>query len=259
MYYGGFYDIIFSVIKMKKIISVFLTVLILLSMILTISASAKNPVELKLTDATVYAGDEFEIKLFISDNSQLGGAVIDLEYDATKLEFVLGEAGQIIDEGAMVNINATSKQSTNKSVRFTYLSPNSAVTSEGILFSAKFKALPNAEGQTDIKISIPSAGDFVNEDAEKLAYTIKNSTVKIINTTVESTDATESISDESITNIVESTSNILEPSTNEINIDNENNDNDYIKIVIGLFVAGGIIIVGVVVYLIVIKKKKEVN
>ena len=257
MYYNLFYVIIFWVIKMKKTISVILTVLILLSMLLTILVSAKNPVELKLTDVTVYAGDEFEMKLFISDNSQLSGAVIDLQYDATKLEFVSGEAGQIIDKGAMVSINASSKQSINESVRFTYLSPNLAVTSEGILFSVKFKALPNAEGESDIKISIPSAGDFVNADAEKLAYTIKNSTVKIINTTVESTEATESTTDESVTDIVESSSNITESSTADNNIDNNDKDNDYIEIVIGLFIAGGIIIVGVGVYLVIIKRKKR--
>ena len=257
MYYNLFYVIIFWVIKMKKTISVILTVLILLSMLLTIPVSAKNPVELKLTDVTVYAGDEFEMKLFISDNSQLSGAVIDLQYDATMLEFVSGEAGQIIDESAMVSIKNVSEKSIHKYIRFTYLSPSSTVTAEGVLFSVKFKALPNAEGQSSIEISIPSAGDFVNADAEKLAYTVKDSTVKIINTTVESADATESTTDESVTDIVESSSNITESSTADNNIDNNDKDNDYIEIVIGLFIAGGIIIVGVGVYLVIIKRKKR--
>lgn len=256
MYYLCFYGIIALVIIVKKIISVFLAVLTLISVFLTIPVFAKSTVELKLTDATVYAGDEFEIKLFISDNSQLSGAVIDLQYDASKLEFVSGEKGQIVDESAMVSINTTSKQSINKSVRFTYLSPNSAVTSDGILFSVNFKALPNAEGESDIKISIPSAGDFVNGDAEKLAYTIKNATVKIINTTVESTDETESTSDESVTDIIESTSSISESSTTDNNTDNDNNENNYVKIVIGLFVAGSVIIIGVIAYLIIKKKKR---
>ena len=100
----------------------------------------------------VAVGDEFEVKLFISDNAQLGGAVIDLQYDADKLEFVSGEKGAIIDKSAMVSIKKTSYEY----VRFTYLSPSSVVTSEGILFSVKFKALPNAEGQ---RSSLPPA-DF---------------------------------------------------------------------------------------------------
>lgn len=236
---------------MKKTLLTVLIVFILFSTFLTMSVFAKTPVELKLTDTTVYAGDEFEIKLFISDNAQLGGAVIDLQYDADKLEFVSGEKGAIIDKSAMVSIKKTSY----KYVRFTYLSPSSVVTSEGILFSVKFKALPNAEGQSDIKISIPSAGDFVNGNAEKLAYTVENATVKILNTTVEITNETESASDESVTDIVESSSNITESSTNDNNIDNNSKDNDYVKIIIGLFVSGGLIIIGVVVYIIVKRKR----
>ena len=241
--------------KKKKTLLTVLIVFILLSTFLTMSVFAKTPVELKLTDTTVYAGDEFEIKLFISDNAQLGGAVIDLQYDADKLEFVSGEKGAIIDKSAMVSINKTSAKTTYEYVRFTYLSPSSVVTSEGILFSVKFKALPNAEGQSDIKISIPSAGDFVNGNAEKLAYTVENATVKILNTTVEITNETESASDESVTDIVESSSNITESSTNDNNIDNNSKDNDYVKIIIGLFVSGGLIIIGVVVYIIVKRKR----
>ena len=41
------------------------------------------------------------------------------------------------------------------------------------------------------------------------------------------------------------------------NINNNDKDNDYIEIVIGLFIAGGIIIVGVGVYLVIIKRKKR--
>lgn len=257
MYCNYFCDIIFSVIKMKKIVSIALIVLIFCSVFLTVPVLAKSAVELKLTDVTVYAGDEFEVKLFISDNSQLSGAVIDLQYDASKLEFISGEKGQIIDESAMVSINNTSKNSIYKNVRFTYLSPSAAVTSDGILFSVKFKALPDVIGESDIKISIPSAGDFVNGDAEKLAYTIKNAAVKIINTTAQITNEAESASDESVTDIVESTNNISESSTTDNNTDNDNNnENDYIKIVIGLLVAGSVIIIGVVTYLIIKKKKR---
>lgn len=242
---------------MKKEISTVFVVLMLLSIVLAVPVFAKNPVELKLTNTTVYADDEFEIKVFISDNSQLSGAVIDLQYDANMLEFISGDKGGIVDESAMVSIKGVSENSAYKYVRFTYLSPNSAITSEGILFSVKFKALPNAEGQSDIKISIPSAGDFVNSDAEKIAYKIENSKVKIINTTIESTGETVSTSIVSETNMFESTNDVSESSINNANVDFENNENDYVKIVIGLFIAGGIIIIGVIVYMI-NKKKKEV-
>ena len=242
---------------MKKITVLFLSTLMIFLTFLT--ASAKDVVELKLTDVTVYAGDEFEVKLFISDNSQLSGAVIDLEYDANKLEFISAEKGAIIDANAIVSIKNTSKNENYKYIRFTYLSPNSAITSDGILLSVKFKAVADAEGNSSINLSIPSAGDFVNFNAEKLPFAIENSTIKIINTTLNDITENEESSSKisTTTEPVESTENTTD-STNDNN--NQNSDeNEYVKIVIGLFVAGGLIIFGVVVYIFVIKKKNEVN
>lgn len=227
-----------------------LTIFVLLAVIIPVSA--KSTVELKVTDATMYAGDEFELKVFISDNSKLSGAVIDLEYDASKLEYVSAEKGAIIDEDAMISI-----KNTPNNVRFTYLSPDSAITSEGILFTVKFKALENAEGESSVKIIIPSAGDFVSENLEKLPYTVKNSTVKIINNTVVNTESTtESTSVEN----TDLPSNQDDKSTTENTTDNNQNNNDgngdNVKIVIGLVVAGLILIFGAVIYLIISKKKR---
>ena len=251
MYYNAVCGIILVVIKMKRIISMMLTIFVLLAVIIPVSA--KSTVELKVTDATVYAGEEFELKVFISDNSKLSGAVIDLEYDASKLEYVSAEKGAIIDEDAMISI-----KNTPNNVRFTYLSPDSAIASEGILFSVKFKALENAEGESSVKITIPSAGDFVSENLEKLPYTVKNSTVKIINNTVVNTESTtESISVEN----TDLPSNQDDKSTAENTTDNNQNNNndgngDNVKIVIGLVVAGLILIFGAVIYLIISKKKR---
>ena len=251
MYYNAVCGIILVVIKMKRIISMMLTIFVLLAVIIPVSA--KSTVELKVTDATVYAGEEFELKVFISDNSKLSGAVIDLEYDASKLEYVSAEKGAIIDEDAMISI-----KNTPNNVRFTYLSPDSAIASEGILFSVKFKALENAEGESSVKITIPSAGDFVSENLEKLPYTVKNSTVKIINNTVVNTESTtESTSVEN----TDLPSNQDDKSTAENTTDNNQNNNndgngDNVKIVIGLVVAGLILIFGAVIYLIISKKKR---
>ena len=233
---------------MKRIISMMLTIFVLLAVIIPVSA--KSTVELKVTDATVYAGEEFELKVFISDNSKLSGAVIDLEYDASKLEYVSAEKGAIIDEDAMISI-----KNTPNNVRFTYLSPDSAIASEGILFSVKFKALENAEGESSVKITIPSAGDFVSENLEKLPSTVKNSTVKIINNTVVNTESTtESTSVEN----TDLPSNQDDKSTAENTTDNNQNNNDgngdNVKIVIGLVVAGLILIFGAVIYLIIYEK-----
>ncbi len=227
-----------------------LTIFVLLAV--TIPVSAKSTVELKVTDATVYAGEEFELKVFISDNSKLSGAVIDLEYDASKLEYVSAEKGAIIDEDAMISI-----KNTPNNLRFTYLSPDSAIASEGILFSVKFKALENAEGESSVKITIPSAGDFVSENLEKLPYTVKNSTVKIINNTVVNTESTtESTSVENTDIQLSQDNNSTIENTTANNQNNDNEDNDSIKIVIGLVVAGAVFVLGAIICLIITKKKR---
>lgn len=258
MYYDGFYDIITLVIKMKKTISVFLTVLILLSMFFTVPAFANDKVELDLSDATVYAGEEFEVKLFISDNSQLSGAVIDLSYDATMLKFVSAENGAILDESAMISIKEFSEESVHKYVRFTYMSPDSSITSEGILFSVKFKALETAEGRTSIKVSIPNAGDFVNSKLDKLPYEIQNSNVRIINANKEDAElTTETTIPESEINVTSTTA--ITTLTENVTTPNQkaNSSDDGLKIVVGLFATGVVLLVGVIGYVIISKKKKR--
>lgn len=239
---------------MKKTISVILTVILIALNFIT-PVMAKSLVELELTDATVYAGDEFEVKVFISDNSKLSGAVIDMQYDTDKLEFISAEQGAIIDENAMVSIK---NNTVNKIIKFTYMAPDSSITSEGILFTVKFKALPNAEGKSEIKISIPNAGDFVNADLDKLDYTVKNSTIKIINTTYESTEPINESSSTETDLTISETTDITEAPTGENHKENDS-DNETLKLVIGLFIAGGIIILGVIIYLVVSKRKKEVK
>lgn len=239
---------------MKKTISVILTVILIALNFIT-PVMAKSLVELELTDATVYAGDEFEVKVFISDNSKLSGAVIDMQYDTEKLEFISAEQGAIIDENAMVSIK---NNTVNKIIKFTYMAPDSSITSEGILFTVKFKALPNAEGKSEIKISIPNAGDFVNADLDKLDYTVKNSTIKIINTTYESTEPINESSSTETDLTISETTDITEAPTGENHKENDT-DNENLKLVIGLFTAGGIIILGVIIYLVVSKRKKEVK
>ena len=162
---------------MKKIFSAILAALMLLSAF-SVMCTAADTVELKITSEKVYAGDEFYLNLFISDNSQMSGAVIDLLYDSDKLEYVSAEPGAILDSNA--NISIRNIDGKNPSVRFTYLAPSSSVTSAGVILTVKFKALSNASGKTEIKISIPNAGDFVTFELENISYTAVNSTVEII-------------------------------------------------------------------------------
>ncbi len=244
------------VIKMKKVISVILTVLIFSLTLLAIPTFAKNPVELRLNDTTVYAGDEFELKLYISDNSQLSGAVIDIKYDADMLEFISAENGAILDKSA--NVSVKDFKGDKSYIRFTYMSPSSSITSEGVLVTLTFKVLDNAVGETGVDISIPYAGDFVNSNLEKLSYVCENSTLKIINTTFVETETSEITSETS--NESSSVTDISTETTTELPIEDDHNEKeDNLKIVIGLFVAGCVIIIAVIVYVVVDKKRKRGN
>lgn len=241
---------------MKKSISLILTLIILISAF-SFYAFAESKVELSLTSETVYAGEEFTLNLFISDNSKMSGAVIDINYDKNVLEYVSAEQGAILDRSA--NISIKNIEGEKSKVRFTYLAPSSSVTSEGVIMSITLKSLPNATGNTEITLTIPNAADFITQDLEKISYEVSNSVVKIINTTYveqseeDTSSTTENISQSTEADISQSTTE-QESNNNNANSDNDNGDN---IIIIVLLVAGLIFITVGVVMLVVSKKKKE--
>ena len=198
----------------------------------------------------MYAGDEITLNLYVSGNSDISGATIDINYDATKLEFVSAKEGAILDSKANISIRNMKKDSNY--VRFTYLSTSSSIISEGILMSVTFKALESASGETDLTISIPHSDDFISIDAEELNYETVNSKVKIIG----SDDVIESTTEESLTNV----ESITEDNVENI-IDTENNEDNnrkdiiiYIILVSALFIGIIFIIIGIIM---IVKKKKS--
>ena len=220
------------------------------------SVFAENKVKLSLTNETVYAGEEFKVNLFISDNSKMSAAVIDIKYDDKMIEYVSATQGAILDVNANISIKNIVGDSSK--VRFTYLSPSSSVTSEGVLMSITFKARENATGNTDLSISIPSAGDFVTQDLQNIPYQVNGSVVKIINTTLNeqnedvppstSNEVSEQLSEDD----AESTTKQENDNVNEPNDDNNDNTLIVILLVLGI----GFITAGAVM-LIKTKKNKE--
>ncbi len=242
---------------MKKIISSALTLFMLISLF-SFSAFAESKAKLSLTSETVYAGEEFTLNLFISDNSKMSGAVIDINYDKNILEFVSAEQGAILDKTA--NISIKNIDGENAKVRFTYLAPNSSVTSEGVIMSVTFKALANATGNTDLKLTIPNAGDFITSDLEKISYEVSNSVVKIINSTYAEPNESETSSTSTEASSSTPTDNSSQSSSEQesVTVTPDKNDNGsnnslvFVLLVIGLL----LITVGVVI-LVKSRKKKE--
>lgn len=230
---------------MKKFLSIVLTILII-SSTLILSVCAANPVKLKLVSETdtVYAGDEFVVKLTISDNSKMSGAAIDVNYDKSKLEFVSGAYGAILDSSAIMSIKDISGEKGK--VRFTYLSQSSEVTSEGTLITLRFKALNNASGNAELNISVENSGDFISLDMTRLSYTVENSKVKIINSN--SVSESESIKESETESETISVDNSIESTSEETieNKDDSNENTDNTKwVFLAMIIAGVVIIVSV--------------
>ena len=221
----------------------------------SISVFAESKAKLSLTSETVYAGAEFKLNLFISDNSKMSGAVIDINYDKNMLEFVSAEQGAILDKSA--NVSIKNIDGDKAKVRFTYLAPNSSVTSEGVIMSITFKALANSTGNTDLTITIPNAADFVTQDLENISYEVSNSVVKIINTTYEESEDKSSSTTEDAS---QSTSEDTQSTTEQENVNGDKTQNDDKSdntLIIILLVVGLLFITVGVVMLVQSKKKKE--
>lgn len=235
---------------MKKILSIIISGLIILTS-LSIICFATDTVTLSLQNETVYAGDEFTVNLFVSDNSKISGAVIDINYDKSKLEFVSAKEGAILDTKANISIRNMNKD--NSYVRFAYMSNNSSITSEGILFSVTFKVLESANGKTDLKITIPSPADFVSDSLEKIPYTVRNSSITILNDIpTETTSETETESTEIFSaDLSETESQTL---TNKENNDNSDKDNDNVLTIVLALIGFAFVCFGVAVT---VKKKRK--
>ena len=237
-----------------KLFAIFIAILLLFTTT-TVSASANNVVELKLTNTTVYAGDEFELKLLISDNSKLSGAVIDIKYDSSNFEFVSAQKGAIIDDGAQVSIRDI--ESSSK-VRFTYMAPSAYITSEGILLIVKFKALNDASGQFNFNISIPTPGDFVNSELKNIEYSVVNSTVKVINSTTTTQESTVESSTEETSSLTDTSTTVTESETTPKDVQNNANDvdDDNLRVAVGILIAGFVIVIGAIIYFVINRKRR---
>lgn len=240
---------------MKKTISLMLALFMLISLF-SISAFAENKVKLSLTNETVYAGEEFKLNLFISDNSKMSGAVIDVNYDKNMLEFVSAKEGAILDSNA--NISIKNIDGEKAKVRFTYLAPSSSVTSEGVIMTITFKALEDATGGTNVTVSIPNAADFVTQDLQNIPYEVTDSVIKIINTTLaeQGEDTSTAAPDDETQSTADDTQSTTEEQNENNTSQNNDDDNGDVLIIVLLVVGLGFITVGVVM-LVQSKKKKE--
>ena len=181
----------------------------------------------------------------------VSGAVIDINYDKEKLEFISAKEGGILDTKA--NISIRNIKNEKSYVRFTYMSGSSAIDSEGILFSVTFKALETSKGQTNLEITVPNPADFVNSSLEKLEYKTENAEIVVLHNI--SIETTESTTAETTTNEEKTEQTETDSTEPIITIGTEDNENDNTKtlLIVLLLVGVALILIGTA---FVIKKKK---
>ncbi len=250
--YKNICDMIVLVMNMKKFLSIIIS-FIMIVLPLSVSAFAVDKdVKLSLTSDSVYAGEEVTLNLFISDNSKMSCAVIDINYDKSALEFVSAKEGAILDPDAQISIRNIDGEKGK--INFTYMSPFSSVTSEGILISITFRAKENSNGISDVTINISNPKNFINIDAEPIEFSVKNSKVTIINNDVVDMP-TEVESSTEITDVDDNNNYDVDDKVNEDKAEKENNNiKDYV-IFIAIFVIGvAVLTVGII---LIVKGKKR--
>lgn len=238
-----------SVINMKKIISLLFVVIILI--VLSMPSFAANEVMFSASDCEVFAGDEFTVDIFISDNSLLSSATILVQYNEKNLQFLDLSVGYIVEAGEKaVTYKNVKSNNGNSYVQIDYADYSATLTSAGKFLSLTFAANDNAVGKTEIKL-VASGGKFTSANG---AFTpkFKNGKINIINNTpvtnatsnpanvtenttvgASETVSTEASSTSSITTSEESLA-ATEPNTNGNNSKEETDSTD--KLIIGVAV-----------------------
>ncbi len=132
---------------MKKALSVFLTAVLVLSVMLSIAVPSFAASQPTLLVSKQTSGDTMTVKVDLSENSNLSGLKVILRYNTDELEYV---QGSFTKYGLMAGLEALNDE---KPGRLVYTSVRTDVTKAGgTLVSAKFKVL-----KANAKVSVEVA------------------------------------------------------------------------------------------------------
>lgn len=150
--------------KLRSIIAVLLSVLILTSV--SVPAFAESEPQFELTTVNGEVGETVEMKLNINNNPGITALSVSVEYSAKDLELVSIESAGLFEDGI-----STGKEATNPMKISWYASDSGNKTNSGTFAVLKFRILENAES-SDVKLSYNPENVFVcypeNEDGKML-------------------------------------------------------------------------------------------
>lgn len=178
---------------MKKIISVFLVLII--SAIFVFPSFAAQNIEFIAYGSEVFAGDEFVVDIFISDNSELKTATLLVEYDKNAMHFLDLNIGAIVPAGSDI-ISFKDVQNGGKSyIQIDYNDSTSSLSTTGKFVSLIFMANDTAIGENDIKLS--ASNNQITTKSGVITPQFENCKIKIINNNPTADSATVTSSEES--------------------------------------------------------------
>ncbi len=160
----------------KKICSVFMALLMLVSVAFSVPATsvfAAGTPTLSAENKTVDAGSEFTVNVNIKNAASVYNGNFTLQYDSSKLEVESYKYGSIFNEHTRnCNLNY---QSTGNQIRFTF-SGAYALIGDGILVTFTFRAKENVSGTSSLNFT---AYKIYDENGISLSPTAANGSVSI--------------------------------------------------------------------------------
>ncbi len=157
---------------MKKVFSMILALMVLLSMFTFVTSAANEPtLTIKSSKTAPKLGDTITVTVSVSANSKLGALTVDLKYDSRRLEVVK-------DSGAMkgvFSLEILNVEYSSNTVRYTGVTTAGITSKAADLFTVKFKVI--GEGKASLSLAIDEAFDEKDQPV----------TVKTNNTNIDST------------------------------------------------------------------------
>lgn len=162
---------------MRKIISIILAILIVASW--SVTSFAESNITFTASNCEVFAGEEFNVDVFINDNSLLKSAVLEVYYNSKNLQFLDLEIGFIVENSNAITYQNITNNSANSYIKIAYNDSSASLSSGGKFVSIKFVAKDEAVGNNDIKL-VANGGTFTSANGT-VTPILKNGKVNVIN------------------------------------------------------------------------------
>lgn len=143
---------------MKKILSVFMAVLMILAMIPTVFAASAPAITATASKTQISVGDEITVTVRVPQNSKLCTLTYELTYNSSQFEVVAGSA-------TLKNVFGAEAINTTKNgvVRYVGATSTSIADSAQVLFTVKFKAKASSG---KISVSVTEAYTSTSSNSE---------------------------------------------------------------------------------------------